>query len=291
MSTPLAVHHGPFGRVALYALDRSMVTHAHREGHLLFHLDGPDASIPVEGKPLPLDRRNAVAVSPWQPHGFTASGRGATLILILYIRPAWFVEASRRVSATLRFGRNTIAVTAPLDRLVAHAVRTLLDDRLEPDLLEQALAGLTEEAFDQSWQWRSETGCSRTYGLPVWDYRIRRSMRLMQDRVGEEVVLDGIARDAGLSRPHFYKLFRQQVGVTPNLYLNTLRMERAIERLIETSEPVTEIGFDLGFASQASFSRFFIANVGIPPSDYRRSACCRVPRPRPAPNSRPIATL
>jgi AraC-like DNA-binding protein len=36
---------------------------------------------------------------------------------------------------------------------------------------------------------------------------------------------------SGLSRPHFYKLFREQVGLTPNLYLNALRMERAIDRL------------------------------------------------------------
>ena len=39
-----------------------------------------------------------------------------------------------------------------------------------------------------------------------------------------------------------------------------------------TSKSVTEIGLDLGFASQASFTRFFSSNVGIPPTDYRRVA-------------------
>jgi transcriptional regulator GlxA family with amidase domain len=34
---------------------------------------------------------------------------------------------------------------------------------------------------------------------------------------------------------------------------------------------VADIGFDLGFSSQASFSRFFIANGVVPPSVYRRS--------------------
>src|SRR5205809_3445449 len=41
-----------------------------------------------------------------------------------------------------------------------------------------------------------------------------------------EIELDNIARESGLSRPHFYRLFRSQTGVTPNLYLNTLLMER-----------------------------------------------------------------
>ena len=74
-----------------------------------------------------------------------------------------------------------------------------------------------------------------------------------------------------MSRPHFFKLFRAQVGLTPNLYGNALRMERAIDRLAATEEAVANIGFDLGFSSQASFSRFFIANGVVPPSAYRRS--------------------
>ena len=85
-------------------------------------------------------------------------------------------------------------------------------------------------------------------------------------------MIDDVAREAGLSRPHFYKLFRRQTGITPNLYLNTLRMERAIESLTETGRTVTEIGYDLGFSSQSGFTRFFASNVGMAPSDYRRVA-------------------
>ena len=49
-------------------------------------------------------------------------------------------------------------------------------------------------------------------------------------------------------------------------------MERAIDSLTGTDKSVTDIGFDLGFSSQASFTRFFTANVGIAPTDYRRVA-------------------
>ncbi len=93
----------------------------------------------------------------------------------------------------------------------------------------------------------------------------------MREHIGGDDSLDGIARAAGLSRPHFYKLFRQHMGVTPNLYMNALRMEHAIQRLTDSHDAVTEIGFDLGFSSQASFSRFFIANGVVAPSNYRRS--------------------
>ena len=67
-------------------------------------------------------------------------------------------------------------------------------------------------------------------------------------------------------------LLASDLGLTPNIYLNTLRMEAAIDKLTTSSEAVTSIGLDLGFSSQASFTRFFASNVGIPPSDYRRVA-------------------
>ena len=104
------------------------------------------------------------------------------------------------------------------------------------------------------------------------DFRVRRSLRLMQERFAEETAMDDLAREVGLSRPHFFKLFKMQMGITPNLYLNTLRTEHAIDELVTTDKSITDIGLDLGFASQASFTRFFTSNVGIPPTDYRRVA-------------------
>lgn len=111
----------------------------------------------------------------------------------------------------------------------------------------------------------------------VADFRIRRAMRLLRAAVegDAETDLDGIAREAGLSRPHFFKLFREHVGVTPGTYLNTLKMERSYERLAAGTDTVTDIGLDLGFASQASFTRFFIAQSGFAPTDYRQALAAR----------------
>ncbi len=278
MSDALAVFHGVFGRVCLYLLDRRMVPHGHREGHLIFHVQGPDARVVVDDVAFPVSAGQAVAISPWQTHHYlNIDTRTPTLCLVLYIRPAWFLEASRRASATLSFGRAGVEVTDHLARLVYATAQAMLDPDREDPLIEERLCDLTRSAFDQSWQW-TRPGCAFTGpALPRRDYRIRNALRILRDRIGETFELDGVAREVGLSRPHFYKLFRAQVGLTPNLYVNALRMERAIDRLAATQEAVAEIGFDLGFSSQASFSRFFIANGVVPPSTYRRSVHASAP--------------
>lgn len=276
MSDAIAVFHGAFGRVCLYSMDRAMAPHGHREGHLLFHVQGPPAGLVVDGRLHPLSPGQAVAVSPWQTHYYTPlDGRAPTLALVLYIRPGWFLDAARRATATLRFGRAGIEVTDPLARLACSVANDMLAEDAADPRVEDRLCALTQAAFDQSWQWTEQGHDFAGPTLPQRDYRIRNALRILQERLGDTLELDGVAREVGLSRPHFYKLFRAQVGVTPNIYLNTLRMERAIERLAETGAAVSEIGLDLGFSSQASFSRFFIANGVVPPSAYRRSVHVR----------------
>ena len=267
MSEAVAVLHGPFGRACLYAMDRTMVPHAHREGHLLFHVHGAPGEVCVDGCAIPLGPDQAVAVNPWQTHYYSQPVPGGqTLVLVLYIRPTWFRNAIGGRASALRFGRAAIEVSDVLGRLID--VSAMLDRDHDDSAINEWLLTLTESCFDRSWRGSDAAGRFAS----VCDFRLRKAIQCLEQRVCEPVELDTVAREAGLSRPHFYKLFHQQVGVTPNIYLNSLRMERAIERLTRTSEAVAAIGLDLGFSSQASFSRFFIANGVVPPSTYRRSA-------------------
>ncbi len=153
MSTALAVQHGRFGRAVLYRMDRAMTTHAHREGHLLFHVEGPPASLTVGGVPHPLGPGTAVAVSPWQPHSFEPSPSGGeALFLILSIKPVWFLETSHSAEFSFRFGRSRVEVAGEVRHLVVRLAGDLLEGEA-PDLFDGYLFELTRAAFDQSWQW------------------------------------------------------------------------------------------------------------------------------------------
>jgi AraC-like DNA-binding protein len=268
LSTAIAAYHGVFGRACLYSMNRPMTTHAHREGHLCFHVDGVAAANTIDGVARPIAPDQAVGLNPWELHDFIpGSPDESGVYLVLYIRPDWFETVGGR-QAFGRFGRPEIDVNGYLRRRVERTVSLLLDGGPR-QRLDDLLFELTGEAFSQARCGAGEEACR--FGR-LNDFRIRKAIRLIGERLEYGVELDRIARDAGLSRPHFFKLFRLQTGLTPNLFLNTLRMERAIDYLIGTSRPVTEIGFDLGFSSQSSFTRFFASNVGMAPTDYRRVA-------------------
>ncbi|WP_203829852.1 helix-turn-helix domain-containing protein [Actinoplanes palleronii] len=79
-----------------------------------------------------------------------------------------------------------------------------------------------------------------------------------------------IAAVAHLSPAHFSRCFRDAFGETPHRYLQRRRVERSMFLLRETGRSVTEICFEVGFASLGTFSRTFRVIVGETPSGYRR---------------------
>ena len=120
MSRALSVYHGRFGRATLYELNRPMTTHAHREGHLIFYLDGATATAPVSGELHGLTERCAIAVNPWEPHGFIPGDFGAGgLFLVLYIDRSWFQRMGHvgaHCAARVRALRNRDDAAHPRDR-------------------------------------------------------------------------------------------------------------------------------------------------------------------------------
>jgi AraC-like DNA-binding protein len=213
---------------------------------------------------------SVVAVNPWEPHNFlprdTANGG---IFFVLYVNHEWFAPDAAGAQ-NLRFGKTHFKRT---DALEKHIRRTAALVCGAPSLrsLDCELRQLIDSCYEESWQ-PSETAQQARAAAGITDFRVRKSIKLMSESPGAEIELDSIARASGLSRPHFYRLFRTQTGVTPHLYMNTLIMEQALDALVATETPITDISFDLGFSSQSGFTRFFAANVGMAPTDYRRAA-------------------
>jgi AraC-like DNA-binding protein len=267
MSTALAVCHGAFGRVGVYRLDRPMRTHAHREGHLTYLLNGPPAVITIDDVPYQVDQTTGVVINAWQPHSFQPSGESA--FLVAYICDQW-LDRDRPPRGPLSFGSNKIKVGTTIRSIavsLAHVVVTNASYRIVNRYLNQ----LFDASLDASWA-KGGRSVRLSPSVASIDFRVRKSLRLLDDGFAHGIELAAVARDVGLSRPHFFKLFRECTGVTPALYANAKRIETALGRLVTSQTPITEIGFDLGFSSQSHFTHFFSGHVGIAPMPYRAVA-------------------
>ncbi len=100
--------------------------------------------------------------------------------------------------------------------------------------------------------------------------------------LSEPVGMDDLVRYVGFSRARMFDLFKTQTGLTPNDYLQRLRVEAAQEQLRQTNLSVTQIAMATGFSSGQYFSTVFARYTGVAPTDFRKGAKPRGPLTRQA---------
>ncbi len=102
------------------------------------------------------------------------------------------------------------------------------------------------------------------------DPLIGRVVGLMQQDPAHPWTLDELARKAGLSRTMLAERFREAMGDTPLNHLRTLRMQRAVKLLTETSRPLEAVAAAVGYQDAFSFSKVFKRSLGQSPKAFRQ---------------------
>lgn len=87
----------------------------------------------------------------------------------------------------------------------------------------------------------------------------------------EEVALERIAAEVGLSPFHFLRSFGAVLGVTPHQYLVRCRLRRAAALLADRERSITAIAYEVGFADVSNFVRTFGRAAGVSPAKFRRA--------------------
>lgn len=88
------------------------------------------------------------------------------------------------------------------------------------------------------------------------------------DGLGENLGLADLARDEGVSRFHLLRAFKKELGMTPNAYRTSLRVNRA-RGLLARGEGLAATAAACGFFDQSHFSKSFKSVVGVTPGQYR----------------------
>jgi AraC family transcriptional regulator len=274
MTSALKFFQGRFGRVALLDSDHSLVTHAHPQCHVLIKARGEDTAFEVGGRLHDLTRDTVVLVNAWEPHAKIHTVPQRSTVLALYIEPEWLAAMDRRLGAAgLRgfFPRACVPIPRHVRGLADRLIDEMFDTRPDAQLRwEGVLFELMMSVLHSFSAWRDRLD-NRRASLRPSDPRIDRAIRFMRDNLGGAFSFDQVARESHLSRPHFFHLFKQCTAVSPAIFFNTLRMEAAFGQLISAGMTINSVATQLGFSEPHHFTRFFRQNLGIPPSEYRKT--------------------
>ena len=100
------------------------------------------------------------------------------------------------------------------------------------------------------------------------DNNIYEALKYMQEHVYKDIKLKELSRAALMSESHFHRIFKKQFLISPNAYLQSLRIDAAKE-LINAGQSLTDVGLKTGYYDQSHFIKYFKRLAGMNPKEFR----------------------
>jgi AraC-like DNA-binding protein len=101
---------------------------------------------------------------------------------------------------------------------------------------------------------------------------VGRALALLHGQVARPWAADELAREVCLSRSAFAERFTRLVGVPPMKYLAAWRMQLAAQRLRDGHRYVAQVATEVGYDSEAAFTRAFKREFALSPAQWRKEA-------------------
>ncbi len=140
-------------------------------------------------------------------------------------------------------------------RVGSDAMLAKLSEALFVDTLRRYVGGLPEQ--------------QRGWLAGARDPIVGKSLGLLHGRVADPWTIATLADEVGLSRSALVERFSRFLGEPPMTYLTRWRLQLAARSLQKTSRGVADIAAEVGYESEAAFSRAFKREFGRPPGRYR----------------------
>ena len=114
-------------------------------------------------------------------------------------------------------------------------------------------------------------GLDEHQGKQTYDRRLLLVLMLVEDNIQRQLVIRDLATAVNLSSGRLAHLFKSEVGISPQRYLNNIRMEKARELLENGVLSGKEIAAEVGIPNPSRFCRSFKARYGVTPKEYRKT--------------------
>ncbi|KRD47882.1 MULTISPECIES: AraC family transcriptional regulator [unclassified Acidovorax] len=271
MSEAYALREGAFGRAVVLDLRGDLVAHAHAETQFAFWLGGGRVQAHLGAELVSYSENVALGTNAYESHDARLLDKNQPAIfLVLYISKPWLDERRAASGRPFFFPSPRVPISPALRQACWRLLDLIISVNANAlDRLEQEVEALIITAIDATLAPVIEPPRSRS---PMLDHRLRAAIAYMREHVANPIAVEDVADKVGLSRAHYFSLFRDQLHTTPQVFWSAVRVEEAVKRLVLQDEPLTSVAMELGFSSPGNFSRFFREHMGVTPSKFRRVA-------------------
>lgn len=233
------------------------------EYQLLYITEGEGVFNSAHAKDVPLKAGDLFLLFPGEWHTYYPTGKHGW-------KSYWIGFKGKNVDDRVKAGFLSVekpiyhvGFSADIIRLYEEAYKRAQE---EAPYLQQILAGIVNHlvglmyALERSMELSKDH--TRVDMINLARLRIRESLEV-------DLTIQQIAEDLGVSYSNFRKLFKEFTGISPALYQQDLRLQRAKELLATTTLSIKEIAYRLRFESPDYFSSKFKIKTGKKPSEFR----------------------
>jgi AraC family transcriptional regulator len=161
-----------------------------------------------------------------------------------------------------RFAFRDPFVASCVDSLLREAAR--VSDRWSPRFVSAVTEALLLHLL------RNSPAESPLQAVSSPEARIAEVRSKVDANLAADLSLKALAAEAGLSRAHFARTFRQVVGEPPHRYVMSRRIDHARQLLSQSHLGLNEIAHEAGFCSQSHLTQIFRTRLGLTPQQYRQ---------------------
>jgi AraC family transcriptional regulator len=256
---PFDAHEGPSGHP-------SLIYHVARPTRVERRIDGAKAECGLIGP-------GRFCVTPGDV-GAHWRHSGNPEILQLYVRRSVYERAAEAMygcdGGVVHVIPRFAAADPLLEQLALAVLQALRHGAAEDRLYIETIAELVAVHMA-----RAHSSRTRPHPLAegaISQRRIRRLLRFIEEHLGEDLSLEALATEAGLSPLYIARAFRVAVGQSPHRYVVERRVEAAKRQLRGSDSPIADVALATGFSSQSHLSNWFRRVVGVSPAAYRKGS-------------------
>ena len=196
---------------------------------------------------------------------------GPTRKLVVLLSP-WFVD---EVARAMGFNPDRTSIAPQLhlrDKRIEHIGWAILAEleadepvgRMYAESLGTAMAAHVLQHYSDSAEARLSPGLPKRRLQLILDY--------VQENISRDLSLSELAAIASMSPSHLKVLFKKSTGMPVHQYVIRARLQHALDLIVGTNLPLSDIALQSGFASQSHLARCFRPIYGLTPAELRRES-------------------